>query len=72
MQVAEEKPKIGPADFASSLGGALGLWMGVSVLSICEIIEVALKLSGYCRKKTNAKQISVMPAVNVKSDKIKF
>ena len=72
VQVTQEKPKIGPADLASSLGGALGLWMGVSVLSICELIEVALKLSGYCRKKTKTKQINVTPAENVKSEKLKL
>ncbi len=68
----EDKPKLSSADLGSSLGGALGLWMGVSVLSVCEIIELALKLSGYCNKdKKNVKKISVMEA-DVMPAKVKF
>lgn len=70
MQVTEDKAKIGAADLASSLGGALGLWMGVSVLSICEIIEFALKMGGYCNKsKTQVNQINVLEAKAAKKGK---
>ena len=72
MQVTEEKPKIGRADLPSKSWWCPWFVDGVPVLSICEIIEVALKLSGYCRKKTKAKQINVTPAENIKSDKLKF
>ena len=34
------------ADLLSSLGGALGLWLGISVLSLCEVAELLLHLLG--------------------------
>ena len=55
-------PNFSFADLCSSIGGILGLWMGVSVMTIIEIVSYIIK-SIYCSaaKKTNVKETKVQP-----------
>ncbi|XP_045161050.2 amiloride-sensitive sodium channel subunit beta-like [Mercenaria mercenaria] len=39
-----EEPLIDPFTFLSSIGGALGLWIGLSMLSVCEILQLAAEM----------------------------
>ncbi|KAK3094190.1 hypothetical protein FSP39_025206 [Pinctada imbricata] len=52
----EEREEIEIAQFASDVGGALGLWIGLSVLSIFELFQLCVELVDYgchvcCRRK---------------------
>ncbi len=55
MTTTEDESKMNGADIASNLGGALGLWLGMSVLSMCEIVELGLqvKWAVSCKKVPN-------------------
>ena len=47
-----------PFTFMSSIGGALGLWIGLSMLSVCEILQLAAELiSCIITKLRNATKI---------------
>ncbi|XP_059143117.1 FMRFamide-activated amiloride-sensitive sodium channel-like [Physella acuta] len=39
-------PAYGLADLFADIGGTLGLWMGISVLTIMELVELVIRLSG--------------------------
>nr|Q25011.1 RecName: Full=FMRFamide-activated amiloride-sensitive sodium channel; AltName: Full=FANACH [Cornu aspersum]CAA63084.1 FMRFamide-activated amiloride-sensitive sodium channel [Cornu aspersum]prf//2202327A FMRFamide-gated Na channel [Cornu aspersum] len=39
-------PAYGLADLFADIGGTLGLWMGISVLTIMELIELVIRLTG--------------------------
>ncbi|OWF44768.1 amiloride-sensitive sodium channel subunit alpha-like [Mizuhopecten yessoensis] len=47
-QSLKEEADIENAQFASDVGGAIGLWIGLSILSIFEIIQLIVELVGYC------------------------
>lgn len=40
----EEKPLTDSFQFLASIGGALGLWVGLSVLSFCEVVQLVVKI----------------------------
>ncbi|XP_078318173.1 acid-sensing ion channel 1C-like isoform X2 [Crassostrea virginica] len=42
-----EEPEIATAQFASDVGGAIGLWIGLSILAIFEVIQFFLELCAY-------------------------
>ena len=39
-----QTPSITPVDVLSSIGGHTGLWIGISFLSLMELVEVAYRL----------------------------
>lgn len=50
LQTVEE-PAMVPTQLVSEIGGQLGLWIGVSVITISEVVETILTiLTGACRK----------------------
>ena len=55
---SEEIPKMDMVTLLGSIGGVLGLFMGVSVFSICEMLEIVIEsgliLSKKRRKKVNS------------------
>ncbi|XP_059143116.1 FMRFamide-activated amiloride-sensitive sodium channel-like isoform X2 [Physella acuta] len=40
-------PAYGLADLFADIGGTLGLWMGISVLTIMELVELVIRLIGF-------------------------
>lgn len=42
-----EEPEIATAQFASDVGGAVGLWIGLSVLAIFEVVQFFIELCAY-------------------------
>ena len=49
-ELSTESPKMDIVSLLASIGGNLGLFLGVSVFSLCELIEVAIEI--YFVKKT--------------------
>ncbi|XP_033737365.1 amiloride-sensitive sodium channel subunit alpha-like isoform X2 [Pecten maximus] len=47
-QSLKEEADIENSQFASDVGGAIGLWIGLSILSIFEIFQLVVELVGYC------------------------
>ncbi|XP_056017341.1 acid-sensing ion channel 1-like [Ostrea edulis] len=43
----EEEPEITTAQFASDVGGAIGLWIGLSILAIFEVVQFFIELCAY-------------------------
>ncbi|XP_060084186.1 amiloride-sensitive sodium channel subunit gamma-like [Ylistrum balloti] len=56
----EETPEIETAQFASDVGGAIGLWIGLSMLSMFEVVQLLVELCGYgaskCKKDEAKKE----------------
>ena len=59
----DEQPTMLPFDLVSNVGGILGLFVGMSLLSMCEIIQLLgdLIASIFCGEERN-KLIKVLPA----------
>ncbi|KAK3580988.1 hypothetical protein CHS0354_007022 [Potamilus streckersoni] len=51
----EETPQIAMAQFMSDVGGAIGLWIGLSVLAVCEIFHLIIELCALGIDKCNSK-----------------
>jgi hypothetical protein len=43
-ELSTESPKMDIVSVLASIGGNLGLFLGVSVFSLCELIEVAIEI----------------------------
>ena len=53
-ELVEETPKMNVVDLIASIGGNLSLFLGVSIFSFCEIIEIFLEV--YLIRKSNSYQ----------------
>ncbi|KAL3869756.1 hypothetical protein ACJMK2_042397 [Sinanodonta woodiana] len=62
FEIIQETPQIAIAQFMSDVGGAIGLWIGLSVLAICEIFQLIIELCSLgitkCRSKDRTLQFS--------------
>ncbi|XP_045160274.1 amiloride-sensitive sodium channel subunit beta-like isoform X2 [Mercenaria mercenaria] len=47
-----EVPEIELQQFLSDVGGAIGLWIGLSILSLCELVQLFVELCDYGIHKT--------------------
>ncbi|XP_033737363.1 degenerin unc-8-like [Pecten maximus] len=56
FQSISEEPDIANAQFASDFGGAIGLWIGLSVLSMFELVYLCGMIGGYFMNKSSKKQ----------------
>ncbi len=43
-ELSTESPKMDIVSMLASIGGNLGLFLGVSVFSLCELVEVAIEV----------------------------
>ena len=50
-ELSRESPKMDIVSLLASIGGNLGLFLGVSVFSLCEIIEVVIEIYFASKKK---------------------
>lgn len=55
VEMIKEQKSYGIADFASDIGGQLGLWIGFSVLTIAEFIEFFMLLFAHLVKKCTSR-----------------
>jgi hypothetical protein len=46
----DELPKYTPIKLVSNIGGALGLFLGVSILSLLELVELIIEIYSYLKK----------------------
>jgi hypothetical protein len=51
-ELSSESPKMDIVSLLASVGGNLGLFLGVSVFSLCEIIEVVIEIYFVNKKNT--------------------
>ena len=51
-ELSTESPKMDIVSLLASIGGNLGLFLGVSAFSLCEVIEVAIEIY-YVKKAKN-------------------
>ena len=53
----DEQPTVSENDLKSNIGGALSLYIGISIVSLCQFIEIFIKLVIVCfqvkKKKEN-------------------
>lgn len=54
VEVVTEKRSYELPDFASDIGGQLGLWIGCSVLTVAEFLEFAMLLIGLAVRKCSS------------------
>ncbi|WAR23025.1 SCNuncharacterized [Mya arenaria] len=47
FETIEEFPEIEVQQFLSDVGGAIGLWIGLSILSLCEVGQLLIELCNY-------------------------
>ena len=59
METIEQKPAYSWDDFASDLGGQLGLWIGASVFSACEFGSFIASLLAYCALQRNKRKFPI-------------
>ena len=52
----EESPQISVTQLLSNIGGQLGMWIGVSVITISEVVEVLLAMMKECLRKRREKR----------------
>jgi hypothetical protein len=52
-----QTPKTNVIDLISNLGGALGIFLGISVFSLIEVVEVVVKVIAVCFKRGFNKKI---------------
>ncbi|KAK2160274.1 hypothetical protein LSH36_137g07058 [Paralvinella palmiformis] len=59
FETIDEVPSYKPGRYLSDIGGALGLWVGFSILSIAEFVELSMDLTvyfgGWLRRKLTAR-----------------
>ncbi|KAK3606183.1 hypothetical protein CHS0354_010824 [Potamilus streckersoni] len=55
FEYIEETPQIEAGDFLANIGGVIGLWIGLSVLSLCEVLQLVAELFTYCIYKASHK-----------------
>ena len=51
--VTEEIPMYTPVDLMSQIGGCLGLWLGISIITVVEFFDLAFRLIHLLLKKIN-------------------
>jgi len=51
-----EEPAMTVTDLISDIGGQLGVWIGVSVLTLAEVLEILITIVIDCCRKRNAKR----------------
>ena len=44
--------------FASDLGGTVGLYLGASIVTIIELVDLSIRLCHYCYRKEHFKKAS--------------
>ncbi|KAL3869177.1 hypothetical protein ACJMK2_041888 [Sinanodonta woodiana] len=55
FEYIEETPQIEAGDFLANVGGVIGLWIGLSVLALCEVLQLITELFAYCVYKASHK-----------------
>ena len=53
-ELSTESPKMNIVNALASIGGNLGLFLGVSVFSLCELVEVALEIYFFKQAKNSS------------------
>ncbi len=69
IQVHRQVLEYGPEDFGSSLGGILGLWAGVSIITVIELLEFLVHLISVLFEKHLDKNSSLVTKVEPMSEK---
>lgn len=72
QRVVEKKPRMSLDEFISNIGGCLGVWSGISFLSIIQIFFYAARAIGHCISERKVKQVVQFkpeyPAVSSKTN----
>ena len=51
--ISTESPKMDLVSLLASIGGNMGLFMGISLLSLCEVVELLIELFLVCKNREN-------------------
>lgn len=68
----EESPKMGPVDIVSSIGGTLGLFLGMSFLSFVELIDIIIRICCYKCRMRRKDRIEPLPPIKEEIYSVKF
>ena len=61
-----ETPQVNFVSLLASIGGNLGLFLGVSVFSLCEIVEVVIEIYFILKAKKHVSQATASNDINAK------
>ena len=56
--------------FGSDLGGTFGLWLGASIITIVELVDLCVRLCHFCYKKKQYNKGTVNTLCNIFLDTI--
>ncbi|XP_071093526.1 epithelial sodium channel subunit beta-like [Haliotis cracherodii] len=65
-EIVQEVPAYMWENLLSDIGGQLGLWLGISVLSLCEAIELVLLMIGNCFKSKAGNNVTHVTPIDGK------